>query len=277
MPARLAENVGATPYRALAAQRLSSKRRQQGSSHPHLTALMAADIDAGLQQCLSPEQIHGRRRLLGQPMLSRTRIYRHIHRQGWRHRLRHPKRRRAYGAGQAQRFTDRRPIQQRPEQVAACSRLGDWELDTVRPSRGGGVLVTINERVSGLVRLGWCLTGKAEDVCTTIAVRLGRLRKHVHTMTCDRGSEFAEDAWLEQALAAKVYFADPHAPWQRGRNENLNGLLRQYFPRQRNVETITAEELQAAEDALNSRPRKRLSFLTPNEVFFNYKKLALRR
>lgn len=160
--------------------------------------------------------------------------------------------------------------------VDTCTRLGDWELDTVRPGRGRGVIVTMTERVTGLVRLGWCLAGKAADVAIVIAARLQRLKRHVLTLACDRGSEFADDAFIEQALKAGVYFADPHAPWQRARNENLNGLLRQYFPRSRDFETITAQELQQAEDALNDRPRKRLQFLTPYEVFFNYDKLALR-
>lgn len=263
-------------YRARRAQQIATERRHHACSHPQLTACMAAHIDLCLGQRLSPEQIHGRSRLLGQPMLSRTSVYRHIHRQGWRHRLRHKRRRRGYGCGRAQRFTDRRSIQQRPAEVVEGTRLGDWELDTVRPSRGRGVLVTINERVSGFVRLGWCAAGKAQEVAFTIAARLARLRKHVHTLTCDRGSEFADDAYLEQALTAQVYFADPHAPWQRGRNENLNGLLREYFPRHRDFETITPEELQQVENALNDRPRKRLSFLTPAEVFFNYQTLALR-
>ncbi|MBS0461464.1 MAG: IS30 family transposase, partial [Proteobacteria bacterium] len=76
-------------------------------------------------------------------------------------------------------------------------------------------------------------------------------------------------------LKAQVYFADPHSPWQRGCNENCNGLLRQYFPPNRDFATITAEELQPVEDKLNNRPRKRLGYLTPAEVFFNYDHVAL--
>ncbi|MGH8030884.1 MAG: IS30 family transposase, partial [Luteimonas sp.] len=84
-----------------------------------------------------------------------------------------------------------------------------------------------------------------------------------------------EDRVLEKHLKAPVYFADPHSPWQRGCNENFNGLLRQCFPRQRDVSTITAQELQAVEDQLNDRPRKRLGYLTPSEVFFNDDHVAL--
>jgi IS30 family transposase len=215
-------NRRAQTYRAAQAQRTAVERRSQASRRPQITAVMAMQIAAGLQQRLSPEQIHGRCRLLGEPMVSRTGIYGHIHRHGLRHQLRGPKRRRGYGRGRARRFTDRKPIQQRPAAVDACTRLGDWELDTVRPSRGRGVIVTMTERGTGFVRLGWCLAGKAEDVAITIVARLERLKKHVLTLTCDRGSEFAEDALIEQALKAQVYFADPHAPWQCPRESILS-------------------------------------------------------
>jgi IS30 family transposase len=268
-------NCHSENYRAAQAQRIAVERRSQGSCRPQITEAMALRIATSLAQRLSPEQIQGRCKLTGEPMISRTGIYDHVHRHGLRHQLRMPKRRRGYGQGRAKRFTDRKPIQQRPAVANECARLGDWELDTVRPSRGRGVIVTMNERATGFVRLGWCLAGKAEDVALVVTTRLGRLKKNVLTLACDRGSEFADDASIEQALAAQVYFADPHSPWQRARNENLNGLLREYFPRNRDFETITAEELQQAEDALNSRPRKRLNFLTPDEVFFNYDELAL--
>ncbi|MGH7262235.1 MAG: IS30 family transposase [Nitrospiraceae bacterium] len=268
-------NPSGNRYRAARAQALAQRRRHAASSRSHLSPAVVGHIDTGLARGWSPEQIRGRCALRGQPMVSHTTIYRHIHRRGLRHQLRLPKRRRGYGRGRPQRFTDRRPIQQRPAEVAACVRLGDWELDTVRPAKGRGVLVTMNERVSGLICLGWSPTGKASDVALAIVTRLCRWNQHVHTLTCDRGSEFADDAFIELMLEATMYFADPHAPWQRARNENGNGLVRQYFPRSLDFNTITAEQLQHAEDALNDRPRKRLNFLTPTEVFFNYDRLAL--
>jgi transposase, IS30 family len=263
-------------YAAQAAQGAAKQRRSQGSSHPQMDAAMIATLHDGLAMRLSPQQIHGRARLLGEPMVGHGSVYRYLHRHGLRHLLRLRKRRRPYGKGRAKRFTDRKSIHQRPAHVATREQLGHWELDTVRPGRGSGVLVTHVERSSGYVRLGWCAGGTAEAVAEVVVARLWRLRRRVLTLTCDRGSEFAEDATIERGLSAQVYFADPHAPWQRGCNENLNGLLRQYFPRSRDFSTITAQELQDVETALNNRPRKRLSFLTPAEVFFNYDRLALR-
>ncbi len=271
----LRRNRTGAHYNPSRAQAMATQRRHVASARSHLPPEVQQQLEHGLAQRWSPEQILGRATLLGLPIASHTTLYRHIHRRGWRTQLRLQKRRRGYGRGRPKRFTDRKPIQQRPPQVDACSRLGDWELDTMRPARGTGVLVTMNERASGFVRLGWSPSGKAEDVADVIADRLVPLRRHVLTLTSDRGSEFADDAFIELMLDAPMFMADPHAPWQRGRNENLNGLVRQYFPRERDFSTITAEELQTVEDALNNRPRKRLKFLTPAELFFNYKRVAL--
>ncbi|WCE03479.1 IS30 family transposase [Pseudoxanthomonas sp. JBR18] len=101
------------------------------------------------------------------------------------------------------------------------------------------------------------------------------LAQQVQTLTSDRGSEFAEGAFIERMLGAAMYMADPHAPWQRARNEHLNGLLRQYFPRSRDFSAIEPDEIQRVENLLNNRPRKRLKYLTPAEVFFNHQRVAL--
>jgi IS30 family transposase len=271
----LRRNRSESHYNASHAQTLATQRRHVASARSHLSPQVQQHLEQGLAQRWSPEQIRGRAVLLGLPIASHTTLYRHIHRRGWRTQLRLLKRRRGYGRGRPKRFTDRKPIQQRPPEVDACSRLGDWELDTMRPARGTGVLVTMNERVSGFVRLGWSPSGKAEDVASVIADRLGPMHRNVLTLTSDRGSEFADDAFIELMLGASMFMADPHAPWQRGRNENLNGLVRQYFPRDRDFSTITEEELQTVEDTLNNRPRKRLRFLTPAELFFNYERIAL--
>lgn len=257
------------------AHRQATQRRHVASARAHLPEAVRLELIARLHEKHSPEQISGRLALLKAGQVSHTTVYRYARQLGLRHHLRHPKRRRGYGKGRPGRFTDRRPIHERPAQVAARSRWGDWEADTVRPARGAGVLVTLVERRTGFARIGWSPDGTADSVAESILDRLGRMKRFVHTLTCDRGSEFAADKTLERHLSARVYFADPHSPWQRGCNENFNGLLRQFFPRTRDFSTITTQELQAVEDQLNDRPRKRLGYLTPCEVFFNYDHVAL--
>jgi transposase, IS30 family len=252
----------------------AKRRRHAASSHAHLSEAVRVELIARLKQKHSPDQVRGRLKLLQGGAVSHTTVYRYARQLGLRHHLRHPKRRRGYGKGRPGRFADRRSIHERPAVVATRGRLGDWEGDTVRPASGAGVLVTLVERCSGFARVGWSPDGTADEVAMSILDRLGRLQRFVHTITFDRGSEFAEDRLLEKHLKAKVYFADPHSPWQRGCNENYNGLLRQFSPTERDFTTITAQELQAVEDQLNDRPRKRHSYLTPTEVFFNHDHVA---
>ena len=226
----------------------AKQRRRAASARAHLPEVVRLELIARLQDKHSPEQISGRLALLKAGQVSHTTVYRYARQLGLRHHLRHPKRRRGYGTGRTSRFANRRSIHERPADVAARSRLGDWEADTVRPARGTGVLVTLVERRTGFARIGWSPDGTAQAVAMSILERLSRIKRFVRTLTCDRGSEFAEDHVLEEHLQARVYFADPHSPWQRGCNENFNGLLRQSFPRSRDFSTITAHELQAVED-----------------------------
>lgn len=271
----LSRNCSGSTYVGSVAHGAAKHRRHVASSRSPLAAAVVIELTARLHEKHSPEQICGRLALLQGGQISHTTVYRYANKLGLRIYLRHPKRRRAYGKKRAGRFGDRRPIQERSAEIAERGRIGDWEADTVRPARGGGVLITLVDRRSGYARVGWSPDGTADAVAQGIVGRLEALAKYVHTITCDRGSEFADDAHLEKVLKAKVYFADPHSPWQRGSNENFNGLLRQYFPRSRDFMTITREELQAAEDQLNDRPRKRHSYLTPSELFFNPDHVAL--
>lgn len=271
----LRRNRGTNGYAGLLAHGHARQRRHAASARPHLPESVRLELIARLLEKHSPDQIRGRLALLQHGQVSHTTVYRYARQLGLRHHLRHPKRRRRYGRRQPGRFADRRSIHERPEIVEPRSRIGDWEADTVRPSCGTGVLVTLVERRSGFARIGWSPDGTAEAVALSIVERLGRIKRLVHTVTFDRGSEFAEDRTVEKQLKARAYFADPHSPWQRGCNENFNGLLRQYFPRKRDFSTITAQELQQVEDQLNDRPRKRLGYLTPSEVFFNHDHVAL--
>jgi IS30 family transposase len=252
----------------------AKRRRHLASARPHLAEALRKELWNGLLARHSPEQIRGRLALLRIGQVSLPTIYRCARRWGLHQKLRHPHRYRRRGRAPA-RFADRRSIHTRPAVVDQRQRIGDWEADTVHPSRGRGALITLVERRTGLARIGWCLSTSALAVALCIGELLRKLAHPVYTLTCDRGTEFARDRWLEHTLHTKVYFADPHSPWQRGGNENFNGLLRQYFPRTRDFSTITAQELWCVENELNQRPRKRLGFLTPNEVFFDLNPVAL--
>ena len=271
----LRRNSGSGGYEGGQAHRKAQVRRSRASARAHLSDELLALIDAGLARHWSPEQIRGRGLRMGERTVSHTTTYRHLHRNGHLLHGRGAKRRKRYGRGRRLRFGDRRTIPARPPEGAVLSRFGDWELDTIRPARGGGGIVSMNERRSGYVRLAWSIDGTAEAVAEAIVRRLRPLRSCAHTLTCDRGSEFAATSQIERALGVQVYYADPRAPWQRARNENLNGLLREYFPRAMSFCDISFERLQRAENALNDRPRKRLGFLTPAEVFFGSQRVAL--
>jgi len=249
-------------------------RRRRASTRPHLAEALRGMLWSALQARHSPEQIRGRLALFQVGPVSVPTIYRYAQRWGVRQWLRHPRRYRRI-AGAPARLAARRSIHTRPLGVDRRERVGDWEVDTVHPSRGRGVLVTLVERRTGLACLGWSPSTAAKIVAACIRHCLNPFVQQRHTLTCDGGAEFAQHRWLEHTLDTKVYFADPHSPWQRGCNENFNGLLRQFFPRARDFSTITVEELQTVQDLLNQRPRKRLGYLTPNEVFFNLNPVAL--
>ena len=127
--------------------------------------------------------------------------------------------------------------------------------------------MTLVERKSGYAKLSKVANKSAELVSQAIEDNLKPLAVRVKTLTVYNGKEFAYHQKVDEALGIQTYFADPYCSWQRGSNENYNGLLRQYIPKKRRLETVTEEELAMIENRLNHRPRKRLGFKTPHEVF----------
>ena len=158
-------------------------------------------------------------------------------------------------------------IHQRPQTVAARSRVGDWEGDTVMGAQGKGALVTLVERNSRLL-LAARLADKTADGLASTANRLFKPlpASWKQTLTLDNGSEFARFKAIEKTSRLAVYFADPYAAWQRGLNENTNGLIRQYFPKGCDFLEINHSAIASVVTALNNRPRKCLGYRTPNEV-----------
>lgn len=158
-------------------------------------------------------------------------------------------------------------IDERPAIVDTRERFGDWEIDTVLGKHGTGALVTIAERTSRFY-LVKKVTSKSADAVRDATIELLRpYAEHVHTITADNGSEFVGHKAIAEALETEIYFAHPYSSWERGLNENSNGLLRQYIPKGTDLREITEEEVMQAMARLNARPRKCLGFRQPSVIF----------
>ncbi|WP_299080738.1 IS30 family transposase, partial [uncultured Fretibacterium sp.] len=158
-------------------------------------------------------------------------------------------------------------IELRPKEVEQRLDIGNWEIDTVLGKPGTGGLVTVVDRKTRLL-----LAAKIEDkTATTVQAALIRLLKGVEcrSLTTDNGKEFARHKEVSAALGVPVYFAHPHSPWERGTNENTNGLIREYLPKGIDFRVVQSDDVLRIVERLNNRPRKCLGFRTPKEAFFN--------
>jgi len=171
-----------------------------------------------------------------------------------------------YGAGRGL-IADRRSIHERPICVDLRKRFGDWEGDTILGKQGSGAIVTLIERKSLYLLAGKLESKSAEPLSVVSNRKFQKLPTRLkQTLTVDNGKEFADFKNIEKRSQLTVYFADPYASWQRGCNENINGLLRQYFPKGSNFKSVTDKAVENAVRCLNNRPRKSLNYRTPSEV-----------
>ncbi len=173
------------------------------------------------------------------------------------------------------RFNDVPSIHDRPRSAENRSWFGHWEGDTVRGETGHSALVTLVDRKSRYLLSKRTANAKADTVRDVMIELLGALpANRVRTVTPDRGREFARYRELAERLNTKVFFPDPHAPQQRGTNENTDGLIREYFPKNTDLDLQSDQEIETYIEQLNNRPRKVLGWKTPSEVFMG-KKLHL--
>lgn len=189
------------------------------------------------------------------------------------------KRRKRYGKGHERRgqIVGRRSVEQRPAHIESRSQIGHWEADTVIGVNHKQAIVTLVERKSGYAVIAKVQNKTAKLVSKAVVKLLEPFKAKVKTLTYDNGKEFAKHAWIDKKLSSTGYFARPYCSWQRGSNENFNGLLRQYVPKKRLMSTVTDEEITMIQNRLNHRPRKRLGFKTPHEVFHqSLNRVALR-
>ena len=232
-------------------------------------------VERLLRQDWSPDQISAHLKRAKLPRVSHEWIYLYVYadkrRGGTLHRhLRSQKKQRKRYGGYIRRgqIPNRTSIEKRPQIVARKGRFGDWEADTIVGARHKGGILSVVERKSKLTRLCKLATKAAAEMKDNTIELLAPLAAKVHTITVDNGKEFCDHESIAAGLQARVYFAHPYASWERGLNENTNGLVRQYFPKKYEFAKITHQDLQQVEDRLNNRPRKTLRYRTPNEVFF---------
>jgi IS30 family transposase len=277
----LQRNRGQKGYRHHQADELAYDRQCQ-AYRSRITWQTWQQVERLLRQDWSPDQISGYLKREHLPSVSHEWIYLYIYadkrRGGTLHQhLRSQKKQRKRYSGYIRRgqIPNRTSIDKRPQIVARKGRFGDWEVDTIVGARHKGGILSAVERKSKLVRLRKLDTKAAAEMKDSTIALLAPLAAKVHTITVDNGKEFCEHELIATGLQARIYFAHPYASWERGLNENTNGLVRQYFPKKYQFAQITNEDLQAAEDRLNNRPRKTLGYRTPNEVFFKQQLVAL--
>jgi IS30 family transposase len=270
----LARNQGLRGYRPKQANSFAEKRRQKKPT-PRIPAESWARVEQFLREDWSPEQVSEWLRREGDIRISHEWIYQYILRDKqnggnlYRHLRCQKPRKKRYGTSDSRgQLKGRVSIDERPEVVNKRSRIGDWEADTVIGKQGGAVLVTLVERKTRLSVIGKAPNRTAQEVTDAILEGLTPLAAQVQTLTYDNGKEFALHQEISKELDARGYFAHPYHSWERGLNENTNGLIRQYFPKGKDLSDITEEEVKQVMDKLNNRPRKCLGFQTPNQVFF---------
>ena len=266
-------NRGLRGYRPKQAQHRALARRE-AKAKPRIAPGTWEWVESLLREEWSPEQVSGWLSMEQGLHVSHEWIYQYVYADKRRggdlhaHLRCQKKRRKRYGSNDRRgQIRGRVSIDERPEIVEEGSRTGDWEADTMIGKGHQGALVTLDERKSKL-RLAWPVDRKtAEAVTEAIVTLLDGFKDFVHTLTFDNGKEFARHETLAKELNCHTYFAKPYHSWERGQNENANGLLRQYFPKTIGLLEVTQQQVLQAVHRLNSRPRKGLGFKTPYEVF----------
>ena len=270
----LKRNKGQRGYRPKQAHHKALRRRNHSAKR--ISGETWELIETKLRMDWSPEQASGWLFRHQAIQVSHEWIYQYImadKRAGgdlYRHLRCQKKRRKRYGSYDRRgKMLNRVSIDERPSIVEERSRIGDWEVDTIIGRRHRQAIVTLTERKSRFSLLAKVDQRTADQVSDTVIELLQPVTDRLHTLTADNGKEFADHERIAQALQADFYFAHPYAAWERGANENMNGLIRQYIPKPQDFTAVTHADLLWIMDRLNHRPRKCLDFRSPFEVFFD--------
>jgi transposase, IS30 family len=266
-------------YKPAYAEEQAGARRWKGSRLDRDPKLRDLVLD-GLRRGWSPEQVSGwlERQKVPTPVSYET-IYRFIYAQirrtndgAWRNYLPRAKYKRGWrakrGGSPASFIKDRVPIALRPDAVQQRRTYGHWEADLMLFAAPGQVILVAHERKSRLLLLAKQPSKAAHPTADQLIAWFQALDRRLRkTITFDNGTEFHDYARLEQRFPLKVYFATPYHSWERGSNENFNGLLRQYLPKGTCMSTVTQGRCNQIADDLNHRPRKRHGFKTPAALY----------
>lgn len=269
----LRRNKSYKSYSPKLADEKSIMRRKYSKKKKRLTMKIELFIRDKLQRSWSPEQISGYCKKNGIDMVSHETIYQFIFQNklygGSLHKyLRRKGKKIKYGKGQRHYpVKNRVSIDCRPKIVEERSRIGDWEADLIVGENHKGAIVTLVERRSRCV-LAKLLPNKTANVTKKAIIELlYPIKNFVHTITFDNGGEFASHEEIAVILNAKAYFAHPYSSWERGTNENTNGLIREFIPKKTSFEQITDEFLEEVISKINRRPKKVLGFDLPTNIF----------
>lgn len=242
-------------------RRYVSGRLQRGWSPQQIAARLRRDYPQDMRKRISHETIYAAIYIVPRGELRRRLI-------GCLRQHRKVRRRRYRSAERRGQIPNLTPIAARPAQVDARLVPGHWEGDVLKGRANGSAVGTLVERTTRLVLLARLPGLDSRSVVQGFARKLQRIAQPLRkSMTYDQGREMARHELLSTKLRLRVYFADPHSPWQRGTNENTNGLLRQYLPKSADLAALTQRELNAVAARLNNRPRQTLNWMTPNEAW----------
>lgn len=258
-------------YKADLANRKYLKRQKEKSKKKKFTDEIKQRAEELIRKEYSPEQIVGHCKDEGLDCVSHELIYQHVwldKKAGgelYSHLRRKGRKYRKRGNSKDARgiLKDRVGIEQRPAIVENKERIGDLEIDTIIGKNHKGAIVTINDRVTGMLKMAKVKRRTAENVRNEAIILLDEWKPFIKTITSDNGKEFADHKCIAKTLDIDFFFARPYHSWQRGANENLNGLIRQYIPKKTDFSTISDDYIKEIENKLNNRPRKRFDFKSP--------------
>lgn len=269
-------------YTSDLAERKRLNRQKERSRYSKLTPALNHRMESLLREDYSPEQVRGYLTKEGEDTMSTEYIYQliwadkkaggdlytHLRRKGRRYQKRR-------SSKLSRGITGRVDIKHRPAIVEQRSRFGDLEADLIIGKDHKGAILTLNDRASGVLKMCKVPSKEAEVVSKAMCMLLEEWSPFISTITSDNGREFADHISVTEQLSVPFFFATPYHSWERGSNENLNGLVRQYIPKKTDLSTISEDYIKEVETILNNRPRKRYNYETPifvmNQLLFNQK------